>query len=161
MQADYSGLSRAPSEHFFANNVLFRAEAFRPVMFPDAPLIRGRCVMLAEILSKSGKSIILEPRARTQHPAPNGVKHLVQRALCEGQDNVVEDKSTPRKRLAALRRFCSNVLNSSTQIATRHREVGLNRPGALGAMFVALAYYGITFCGELLTAVSPQFIRRN
>ena len=167
LEADYRRLLRAPSTAFFANNVMFRAGAFRP--YPDAPLVRaGRWAMLADILLKSGQSIILEPRARTQHPAPNGVKHFVYRALCEGQDNVVQEKSADNRRLVALRRFRSalhrfgrNMLHSSTKIATRHRDVGLNWLGALGAMFIALAYYGFTFCGELVTAVSPQFIRQN
>jgi hypothetical protein len=40
-----------------------------------------------------------------------------------------------------VRRFGGNLRGSSTKIARHHREVGLNWPGALGAMFIALAYY--------------------
>ena len=160
-EVDYRKTSRRPCKGFFANNVIFRAEAFRPVMFPDAPLVRGRCTMLADILLKSRHSIIMEPRARTRHPAPNGMKHFVYRALCEGQDNVKYYKSKHGKCLAAFGRFRRNVLRSLTKIATRHHEVGLNWPGALGAMFIALAYYGLTFCGELLTVAFPHMIRRH
>jgi glycosyltransferase involved in cell wall biosynthesis len=159
MEADYRGLSRAPTTWTFANNVMFRAGAFRPV--PDAPLVRARWDRLLDILSASRQSIILEPRARTQHPPPNGVKHFIYRALTEGQDNVVQYNSANGKRFAALRRFRRNVLRSSRQITTRHRDVSLNWPGALGAMFVAFAYYSFVFCGEVVTAVSPQFILRN
>jgi hypothetical protein len=28
-------------------------------------------------------------------------------------------------------------------------------------MFIAFAYYGLTFCGELITAAFPHLIRRN
>jgi glycosyltransferase involved in cell wall biosynthesis len=159
MEADYRGLSRGPTAFTFANNVMFRAGAFRPV--PDAPLVRARWDLLLDILSASRQSIILEPRARAQHPPPNGVKHFIYRALTEGQDNVVQYNSPNGKRFAALRRFRRNVLRSSGQITRRHREVGLNWPGALGAMFVAFAYYSFVFCGEVVTAVSPQFILRN
>jgi glycosyltransferase involved in cell wall biosynthesis len=160
-EADYRARSRSPTTRFFANNVLFRAGVFRSITFPSAPLARGRCVMLADELIKSGHSILIEPRARTQHPTPNGLKHFVYRALCEGQDNVVMHDGTERKRLMALRRFRGHMRYSLAEIAKHHREVGLNRFGAVGAMFIALAYYGLAFCGELLTAVSPHFIRRN
>lgn len=157
-EADYRSQSRGPCAYFFANNVMFRAGAFRPVVFPDAPLVRGRCTMLADMILRSGQSIILEPRARTQHPPPNGVKHFICRALCEGQDNMKEKQ---RKPFGALLRFGGNIFRSSFRIATHHREVGLNWVGALGAMFIAFGYYGLTFCGELVTAVFPHFIRRN
>jgi glycosyltransferase involved in cell wall biosynthesis len=162
MEADYRGLSRAPTASTFANNVMFRAGAFRPV--PDAPLVRARWDLLLDILSASRQSIILEPRARTQHPPPNGVKHFIYRALTEGQDNYhwgVQYNSANGKRFAALRRFRGNVLRSSGRIITRHHDVGLNWPGALGAMFVAFAYYSFVFCGEVVTAVSPQLLLRN
>jgi hypothetical protein len=86
------------------------------------------------------------------------VKHFIYRALCEGQDNT---KKKRRKPLGALRRFGGNIFRSSFKIATRHREVGLNWAGALGAMFIAFGYYGLTFCGELVSAVFPHLIRRN
>jgi glycosyltransferase involved in cell wall biosynthesis len=160
-ETDYHTWSRSPTKNFFANNVIFRTSVFRPIMFPDAPIVRGRCSMLADKLVKSGHSIIFEPRARTQHPAPNGVKHFVYRALCEGHDNLLMNKSTDRNRLGALRRLLRNMLRSSARIATRHREVGLNLFGALGAMVVAFAYYSLAFCGELIAMVSPHFIRRS
>ena len=159
-EADYRRRSRAPIRHFFANNVLFRATVFRRSMFPDAPLVRGRCIMLADQILKSGHRIIAEPRARTQHPAPNGLKHFVYRALCEGQDNA-HFESAHEKSFTALRHFKGNILRASRSIANHHGDVGLNRTGALGAMFIAFAYYGVTFCGELLTVAFPHLIRRN
>jgi glycosyltransferase involved in cell wall biosynthesis len=160
-EAEYRARSRSPTTRFFANNVLFRAGVFRLIAFPSAPLVRGRCTMLADELIKSGYSILVEPRARTQHPAPNGLKHFVYRALCEGQDNVVMHAGTKQKRLMALRRLCGYMRWSWAKIAKHHCEVGLNQFGALGAMFIALAYYGLAFYGELLTVVSPRFILRN
>jgi glycosyltransferase involved in cell wall biosynthesis len=159
-EVDYQRRSRALTRYFFANNVMFRATVFRRAMFPDAPLVRGRCIMLADQILKSGHRIIAEPRARTQHPAPNGLKHFVYRALCEGQDNA-HFESAHRKSFTALRHFKGNILRTSRSIASHHRDVGLNRTGALGAMFIAFAYYGLTFCGELITAAFPHLIRRN
>jgi glycosyltransferase involved in cell wall biosynthesis len=158
MKSDYRHLSRRPTRSTFANNVLFRAGAFHPV--PEAPLFRARWNLLLDKLSESGRSIILEPRARTQHPPPNGVKHFIYRALTEGQDNVVLDKNTGR-RFVALRRLYKNVRDSFKRIAARHSEVGLGWLGTLGAMLVAFAYHACAFCGELITAVSPHFVRRN
>jgi hypothetical protein len=60
--------------------------------------------MLADQILKSGHRIIAEPRARTQHPAPNGLKHFVYRALCEGQDNA-HFESAHRKSFTVLRHF--------------------------------------------------------
>jgi glycosyltransferase involved in cell wall biosynthesis len=160
MEADCRGLSRTRAESFFANNVLFRAATFRALTFPDAPLVRGRCWMLADKMSKSGQLIINEPRARTQHPAPNGLKHFVCRALCEGQDNA-QSLGRKGRLITAFNRFVGHVIRSCKKIAVRYPEVRISRSGVLAAMFIAVAYYGVALCGELITAVYPQFVRRN
>jgi len=158
-EGDCRALSRGQSRFFFANNVLFRAAAFHP--YPEAPLVRTRWSLLADLMLKSGQSIIFEPRARTRHPAPNGVKHFVYRALCEGQDCAQYERPWYQKFLSALRRLGANMARSSTKIAAGHRDVGLNWPGTLGAMVIAFTYYGFAFCGEVVTVVFPNLIRQN
>jgi hypothetical protein len=45
-EVDYRRRSRAPTRHFFANNVMFRATVFRRAMFPDAPLVLDAALCL-------------------------------------------------------------------------------------------------------------------
>jgi hypothetical protein len=150
---------RRRSEHFFANNALFRAETLRRFPFPEAPLVRGNCLMLAKTLLAAGKSIYLEPAARVIHPPPNGLWHFVKRALCSGQDNVFlrEDRGFR----GAFRRWKAQTGAAMRRISANRREVGLRGPGVLASCFVAASYYGLEFIGDLVTQARPGLIRNH
>ena len=53
---------RRRTNHFFANNVLFRASVFRDLPFPESDLVRGKCIQLARMLGEHQKSIFIEPK---------------------------------------------------------------------------------------------------
>ena len=150
---------RQSASRFFANNVLFRAEVFKNTPFPDAPLVRGKCLVLAKKLQADGRSICMEPRAMVLHPAPNGVRHFIKRALCSGQDNVLLRDDVGVR--GALRRFRWQIKAAVQRIAKHHREVGLGACGAIAAMVIAATYIGLECAGELISLINPRLIRNN
>lgn len=144
--------ARRRTDHFFANNVIFRASVFRDHPFPESNLVRGNCVQLAHVLQEHQKSIFIEPKAYVDHPPPNGIKHFVNRALCQGHDNVILDER--RSALRALRRCAWRVVHSTRRILGRRDEVGLSLAATPAALCIAAAYNGIELAGELITLAS-------
>ena len=156
------GGARRRTNHFFANNVLFRASVFRAHPFPDSDLVRGTCINLARILGEHQKSIFIEPKAFVDHPPPNGAKHFINRALCQGHDNVLMDERSSLFR--AVKRSAGRFVNSSRRIFTRHSEVGMSVVSAPAALCIATAYNVIELAGEVFTLASgPErhLIREN
>lgn len=150
---------RQRSEHFFANNVAFRREVLAAFPFPDLPLVRGSCRVLAGTLLDNGKVIMIEPAARVGHPPPNGLAHFVKRALCSGQDNVHLQEEPGV--LGAARRLKWQMVGARRRIMSHRRELGLGALGAVGALLVAAGYFGLEFIGDLVTRVNPTLIRTN
>lgn len=150
---------RRRSEHFFANNVVFRAETLKAFPFPEAPLVRGKCLILTRTLLSHGKTIFLEPAARVAHPPPNGAWHFVKRALCSGQDNVFlrDDKGVG----GAFRRLKGQSKAAVSRIFGNRTEVGLSIPGAVLSLAIAAGYYVLEFVGDLVTLAWPGLIREN
>jgi glycosyltransferase involved in cell wall biosynthesis len=150
---------RGTTSLFFANNVLFRAEILKSTPFPNAPLVRGKCLLLAEKLLQDRRSIYLEPSAKVIHPPPNGIAHFVKRALCSGQDNFVME--TDRGLLGGFRRFCWQTMVAAKRIVSHRHEVGLGPLGVVGAAGIAASYFTLEFVGEAISVVSPHFIRKK
>jgi hypothetical protein len=75
------------ASHFWANNVLFRANLLKRTPFPECLLVRGNADLLARTLIASGRSMYWEPNAKVIHPPPNGLAHFIKDALCKGQDD--------------------------------------------------------------------------
>lgn len=150
---------RRRSDHFFANNVVFRAETLKAFPFPDVPLVRGKCLVLARTLLSHGKTIFIEPAARVAHPPPNGAWHFVKRALCSGHDNVFlrEDKGPG----GALRRLKGQLKGAASRIFKHRTEVELSVPGAILSLTIAAGYYVLEFLGDLVTLAWPGLIREN
>lgn len=150
---------RRRSEHFFANNVAFRKDVLRDHPFPDLPLVRGSCTVLARTLLENGKVIMIEPAARVGHPPPNGLGHFVKRALCSGQDNVyLRPEPGP---MGAARRLKRQIGETRRRIQRNREELGLGPMGAVGGLLVAACYFGLEFVGDLVTQVHPTLIRSN
>lgn len=152
--------ARQRSEHFFANNVVFRAEVLRDHPFADLPLVRGKCLLLARDLIADGKSIFIEPAARVTHPPPNGAWHFIKRALCSGQDNVFlrDEDNGPG---GAFRRLRWQVRDAGRRLAANRREIGLGPLGVAAGGALAAVYFLFEFAGDLLTQARPGLIRDN
>lgn len=153
------------SEHFFANNVVFRRELFNAYRFPELPMMRGQCVQLARRLREDGHTILIDRRARVSHPPPNGLSHFVRRALVEGHDAVQQDRLRGGGRygfgLGTPWRFVRSVGGAAKRIGTHRKDVGLGPVGAAGAMGLALGYYALCAAGEVLGRVSPGLVKRH
>jgi hypothetical protein len=159
---------RRASSHFFANNVLFRAEIFKSRPFPKSSLVRGQCTLLAEKLLADHHSIYLEPSARVIHPPPNGLAHFVKRALCAGHDKVAlklehryRTGTVFRLLAGAIVRFCREVKAAAKSVILHRREVELGSLQIAGAMGIAVSYVCLELVGETISLINPHFIRKH
>jgi hypothetical protein len=153
----------APSPHFFANNVAFRREVIARHPFPDLASFRGQCKALTRILEAEDIGIRIQRRARVSHPPPNGLRHFIVRAICEGHDEIVHGRQrNVASRLAAVGyRFARDTARAVGRLVRHRRAVGLTPPGVAAALGIAGAYYALKALGGLVTVVSPALIRRN
>jgi hypothetical protein len=153
----------APSPHFFANNVAFRRELIARHPFPDLASFRGQCKALTRILEAEGIGIRIQRRARVSHPPPNGLRHFVVRAICEGYDEIVHGRQrNAAGRLAAVGyRFVRDTTRAAGRLVQHRRAVGLGPPGVVAALGIAGAYYTLKTLGGLVTVIAPGLIRRN
>ena len=147
---------RSHVSHFYANNVLFKGEVFRGMPYPRTGLVRGECTRLARMLLDCQRSIVLEPKARVIHPAPNGLSHFVKRALCQGHDNVhCQDNDNFWH---ATHLYFRRLAAQAKRIVSKREEVQLGRIGSLAAIAIATTYNTLEYIGEVLTlAMSPRY----
>jgi Glycosyl transferase family 2 len=150
---------RGKASYFFANNVLFRADLLKSTPFPECPLVRGKCVLLARTLVASSRSIYCEPNAKVIHPPPNGLAHFIKRALCSGQDSAV--MSADRGLRAAFRRCRWQIKNAAKRIVHHRHEVELAPWGIPAAVGIAASYFGLEFIGETIGLINPHVIRKH
>jgi hypothetical protein len=162
MRVEGSGLRRA--DGFWANNVAFRREIFEAFPFPDMPSFRVQVTALKQELRKQGVGVFLQQGSRVSHPAPNGLRHFVARAICQGSDSVAirshsekGDGSLP----GTVKLYVRSLGRSLKNIARHHRDVKLSPVGAVGAFGVAAGYQTLQFAGALVTHARPELIRRR
>ena len=157
-----SGSDLAPSERFFANNVVFRKEIFDQHPFPKSAKLRGQCADLARQLVKEGVGLYLHQGARVYHPPPHGLLHFIKRALCAGHDyTVIARESGRRLSVKTAARRCLYQTREAVERCRSHRaEVNLGKAGSIAAMGIAASYFGLVFVGECLTMVAPTIIPR-
>lgn len=147
---------------FYANNAAFRRAVIEANPFPDLPTFRGQCRLLSQRLREQGFTILRHTGARVSHPPPNGVRHFVNRAVCEGHDEALRDRARGRGTVGCgVREFGRRLRYAAGRIAAEGRTVGLSPPGALAAFGTAFAYYGLKLGGRVLTALDPAIVRRR
>lgn len=150
------------TKSFYANNVAFRREVIAAHPFPSLPTFRGQCRMLSAALRAQGVRILRHTGARVSHPPPNGIRHFVARALCEGHDEALRDQARGRGLVGrGLREFWRRMGYATSRIVADRAAVGLSPAGAAGAWGVALAYYGLKLTGRLVTGLDPKIVRRH
>jgi hypothetical protein len=150
---------------FFANNVAFRRDVICENLFPDLETFRGQSVALSKILKSKGIPIIRHNGARVSHPPPNGPRHFINRAMCEGHDagqRMIARRGHKFSKVAvrSLKTFRRRMGRSTHQIACGYRAVHLSRAGAVGAWGLALTYNILHLAGYLLSAVNPRIVPR-
>ena len=162
-------VKRAPGpvyevRNFYANNVAFRGDVIRQFPFPSAETYRGQCATLAKTLRSSGIRLYRAGSAMVSHPPPSGLAHFVTRAICHGHDITLSNRSKSvgwlrASPLGAVVRFVRDIASAPGRIAKRRLASVISPSGALLAFVLALAYAMIKFAGEVMTFISPRFVR--
>src|SRR5690606_19382970 len=77
------------ARNFYANNVAMRREIAERFPFPDGETYRGQCARLAKDLRANGITLHRIRSAAVSHPPPEGLRHFVHRAVCQGHDTLL------------------------------------------------------------------------
>ncbi|TDJ69861.1 MAG: glycosyltransferase [Planctomycetota bacterium] len=154
------------SRHFFANNVAFRREVIAQNPFPKLPSLRGACSILAQELMAKGHKIFINESSRVCHPPPNGVRHVLYRAMCQGHDDLVlGNLREPHKFRSAfsnaLWRFQKRVRRAAKRIVLHRKEVGLGLVGTAGAAVLAVNYFLFYLVGLAISVVDRDYVPRR
>ncbi len=154
------------ARNFYANNVAIRGDLIRANPFPTLASYRGQCSALARSLRMQGVKLMRDSRAQVSHPPPEGISHFVNRAICHGHDIMVLGREKKFGWLnanpaAALWRLLRDVVRTTPTIVRRRRAAGLGVGEMLASFVVSIAYSVLKFAGELITFVSPSFVRRR
>lgn len=162
LRSEGSGLRRV--KRFWANNVAFRRSLFLATGFPNTSNFRGQCVLLAARLARQGIPIVERRDARVAHPAPNGWRHFLCRALCQGHDEVMMIDLARRPDAATWRaswaRYSTKVGAARSRIRMQRAKVGIGAVGAAGALLLALVYFGLMFAGERIALRRPAVLKK-
>jgi hypothetical protein len=154
------------ADMFFANNVAFRRRVIEANPFPDLETFRGQAGALSKLLAGQGIAIVRHQGARCAHPPPNGLRHFVSRALCEGHDaglRGLERRGRKPAKLArrSFRTFGQRMGRATSRIRLGYTAVGLSPLGAAGAWSLALAYNSLYLAGQLLAGIQPTFVPQH
>lgn len=151
------------SDVFYANNFVIERSVFLSRPFPDMPLHRGQCYLLAHAIRAAGDRVEMCPAAHVSHPPPNGVLHFVKRALAAGHDFAVTDDmlghEVDRSKLArSLSRAKWHIIHGFNKISKRGPDLGLGMIGRINARMLAVTYYSLAVLGELLSRAAPRTV---
>lgn len=160
-----SGLSH--SGHFYANNVAFKRGLPDAYRFGAVNCYRGQCVELARRLRADGIAIWRAGDATVSHPAPDGLRHALIRAICQGYDNVFWRR---RKRplgwlhaspLGGAVRLLRSIGKNGRTIATRARPLGLDPMTATGSFIFSIGFALVIYGSEVAAYFVPGLIRKH
>jgi len=150
-------------DSFFANNVAFRRDI--AVRYPFVPLegaSRGACRLLARRLTADGRGLFVNTAARVSHPAPNGLRHLLLRALAQGRDNLLFDRTIGSGAArASMGRAIGMQTRAWKRIVRHRRTVALGVLGVPGALAIASLYSAWYAVGDAATRVAPGWAGRH
>jgi hypothetical protein len=152
-----------PIDFIWTNNFAVRRETFLEFRFPlmdDIGSARGGCYIMSCNMREAGITIWCARGAQVCHPAPNGVRHFVDRGLAQGRDDFLIRRALGNDSsltlLATVRRFLGKEWWSVRRIVGLGRRVGLGPHQAPVALVIAGAYYVAFFAGQLATKVAPE-----
>lgn len=152
------------ARNFYANNVALKRGLIERFPFPKGETYRGQCATLAKEMRASGMKLYRIRSAAVSHPPPEGLKHFVHRAICQGHDTLLNQKlrgrgALNRSPLGSALRFVRGIAKAPLVIWRRRRQAGLGPGGMLAAFGLSAAYSVLVFAGELATFVSPSLVR--
>ncbi len=157
--------------YFHGNNMAIRREIIEANPFPRTPTYRGQGYALSDKLRFKGLKFYFQPKARVEHPIPNGLCNFVSKAICWGHD-MYFDRQLARKVITVPdssynlnnRRSLSNRRSLRLMISKiryRHRYVDLNPITTIGALAIIFSYLTLTGFGFILSSIRPELIRNH
>jgi glycosyltransferase involved in cell wall biosynthesis len=154
------------SKTFYANNFAIDREAFLAYRFPATEAFRGACILMGTRANADRKFIVTHGSARVTHPPPNGLRHFLVRALCEGHDQTVLWKAQSRNAgevgaIMPFKRSFWAARMAFERIGSNAKAVGLGASETALAYGLASLYHIIALIGDCATSVSPRLIRDN
>lgn len=149
----------------FANNLAMRKTVCLQHPFPDlGATSRGACLVLASQLTEANIPVFYNPRARVTHPAPNGFAHFCRRALAQGRDRVLRERTYGNRWsaswLASVSRLARHWAGSTWKVCAGFRRVSLQPFLIPAAVAIAACYYLLYWVGEMMTHLRIPAIRR-
>ncbi|MEM0962008.1 MAG: glycosyltransferase family 2 protein [Bacteroidota bacterium] len=146
----------------FANNMVLSRELFLRYQFPPMAegVCRRSCVTLSHTMVDDGVGLYKNPKARISHPAPNGLSHILTRAMSEGRDNLFFDYGDPQTAPVGdlVRRYRQKLGKARSRIRTYGDHIGLSRMEVPLVYAIAGSYYTTYLIGAALTKLSPSFM---
>lgn len=155
-----------PAGHFYANNVAFKREVLERYRFGRADSYRGQCVQLARRLEADGISIWRAADAAVSHPAPDGLRHALIRAICQGYDNVYWRRRRPlgwlhASPLGGAVRLLRSIGKSGATVLSRARPLGLAPLTAIGSFAFGAGFALVIYGSEIVAYFAPGVIRNH
>ncbi len=151
-------------QNFKANNFVIRRSTLLENPFPSGTkMYRSQCSLLCENLSGDGIKVYKTNGSEVSHPAPNGLRHFFQRAICQGHDIVQSRIYRQKRRISVLMylKLVRRMLSALKQLTINHRLVKLDLFQIPVALFIAWTYQLFVILGTVLAVISPEFVRRN
>jgi len=158
--SEYDGQSHEV-EYFNANNVAFRREIIEANPFPHLPQFRRGCVALGDQLRLQGYKIFFQPKSRTYHPPPNGLKHFVATALSEGHDTAISRRQTRKVKASMPNDNQQNHLSLReifSHYRKKYRSARLSPKEKVSTFGIVLSYLLFMYIGYQLSSVKPELI---
>jgi len=148
-------------EDFNAANVAFRHEIIEANPFPRLPQFRRGCIALGDQLKLQGYKILFQPKSRTFHPPPNGLKHFVVTALSEGHDTAIARRQTRKVKASMPNNNQQNHLSLReifSYYRKKYRFARLSPKDKVGTFGIVLSYLLFMYIGYQLSSVKPELI---
>jgi Glycosyl transferase family 2 len=147
-----------PTGRLVSNNVAFRRALFAHLPFPDRPTFRGQCSELGSMLGARRIAMYEQPAARASHPAPDGVRRFLVRALHAGRDQAFYDGlAGPPGVRGSVRNWRADLANVRARITHRAPRIGAGRRDVLLARLLGVVYYTTKALGYAASQVpSPR-----
>lgn len=161
-----SDLENRPAKFLWSNNCAYRrnvylAHPYRATSFNET---RGACGRQLVEMKASGVGTANVSSAVVTHPAPNGLRHFMTRALAEGRDRTVDVKiANPRaNKLSCLRtvfRIARGKVRQTLRNSIWERSRLNSTLGQAPILVLTMGcYYSILMAGALFTVVRPDWV---
>jgi len=152
-------------DRFSCHNAAFRREILEANPFPPLPQFRGSCAVLGDRLRLQGYKILCQPKSRYSHPAPNGLRHFVVRALCQGHDIAIASRRARKMNEASMafdrldNRWTLGQIFS--YIRQKYRSLRLNPKDTFSTLAIVFTYLLFVYIGIQVSNVKPELIYRH